>query len=500
MGMLRSLCFACLMLMAAASCQTQGIEIPTDELASEPLRTSTTTPSPTSTAPPTSTITPVPTKTPIPLQPPSINYSAPQVLNAGSDISIELSIIDFDGDAYELSITQVLGMGDQYRGKSYVSSRPLKILDLENGVISMRSDFPGNYRIKVTASDKDGESILIIEVPVTWSPGRNPFQVRGIAIDTWGPPDWHDLAYVPRLIDSIAATGANFVELSPYWHAESTSGSTISSCSQLPPAQRGCTTPTDEQIRQWIRHAHSLGLGVLLKPHLNVGNFYSDRSAYDAESWQIRPSDPGAWFESYSKLLLQYARLADEENVEIFSVGNELMGTIRYETRWRDLILTVRSVYDGLLTYSNVDLWTNGPTVATFWDALDLMGVPYYYPGSRNNYYPSIEDMVDFIRAAQSRNLSKAMNQFDMALMATELGRPNFDGTNFEPWDWTDRTVDNQELVDWVEAALETQVELAPRFQGTFIWVLKPRRASFSMDWDFRDKPLLDAVTLWYSN
>lgn len=395
-------------------------------------------------------------------------------------------------------VEQVLGMGDKYSGNQYVTSQELAELTYEDDEIHFLANTPGNYRIAVAAIDSNGETEVNIDVPVFWPAGENPFRIRGIALDTWGPPDFNELHYVERLIDIAHDYGANFIQLAPYWHAgTSVNGSDIQPCSDIP--GRSCTTPRDSDIRDWIRHAHSLGLSVLLKPHLVGGDFDRDSVRYGFESWQIQPSDPNAWFESYSRFIMHYAHIAEEENVEIFSAGNELNGTTAYISRWENQIQEIESIYSGLLTYSDVLLWQSWQGQAWFWDSLDLIGIPYYYNGSNNNAHPSIAEMVNNIQRVQRTNLSRAMNSFDNPLLATEFGRPNFNGTNYDPWTWSS-IVDNQELVDYVEAGFNTMLDLGPRFQGIFIWKLWPREQVFSVDWDFRGKPLAEAITYWFSN
>jgi hypothetical protein len=417
-------------------------------------------------------------------QPPDIHPEAPSPVTAGKPASIPLDIFDADGDAYRVEVGQILGMGDRYTGTDYVTSQPLAELSYDGDVIRLAARTPGNYRIAVTASDKDGTTKKEIDVPAVWPRGGNPFRIRGIALDTWGPPELQDLGAIPRIIDLIAQTGANYFELSPYWQNDSVTGCVVRSCADLPAAQRGCTTPTDGQIRSWIRCAHSKGLAVLLKPHWIVGAFQGGR--YDAESWQINPADPAAWFASYAGFILHYAEIARDESAEMFAVGNELMGVQTQDARWYGVIRAVRAVYGENLTYSDLMLWQSHPGVAAFWGKLDCLGLPFYVNGSQNDTHPTIAQMADRIRAGLSTNFAAALERYSIPAIATEFGRPNFDGTNYDPWDWTDRTIDNQELV--------------PRFEGFFVWVLKPKASPDAMDWDFRNGPLRAALELWFSD
>ena len=431
---------------------------------------------------------------------PAIDVQLPEGVYAGHPITIPVSIVDLDGDEVSTGISQVLGMGDRYTGNQYVTSQELESLELTPEGIQFSAQFPGNYRIELTATEAEGSSKRVIDVPVTWAEGENPFEIQGVAIDFWGPPEWLDLRIVPQLIDIAHEAGANYIQLAPNGYAESVSGSTITSCVEVP--SRPCTTPSDDQLREWIRHAHELDMGVLLKPHLAVGAFNEDSGSYGAESWQIKPSNPTAWFENYGRFLLHYAQLAQEEGVEMFGVGNELNGTQGYTQRWKDLIGEVRGVYEGHLTYSDVALWHNGSSPSAFWDALDFIGVPYYFRGSAGDKDPSVDEMAAYIKRQQGSNLSSTMGRFTTPVIATEVGSPNFDGGNYDPWSWSSRTVDNDEQARRFEADLISQLAIGERFRGGFFWVMKPRSESEpnEFDWDPRGRPVLEALRFWYSN
>jgi hypothetical protein len=107
--------------------------------------------------------------------------------------------------------------------------------------------------------------------------------------------------------------------------------------------------------------------------------------------------------------------------------------------------------------------------------------------------------MAEYINKLPRKNLLYALGHYDKPLMATEMGRPNFDTTNFDPWIWNE-TVDNQEQIDWVEAAFITQLDIGSRFQGVFLWDLNLKEPCCDVDWDFRGKPLEDAIIFWFSD
>lgn len=138
-------------------------------------------------------------------------------------------------------------------------------------------------------------------------------------------------------------------------------------------------TLTFEDLAEEIRTAREQGLRVLIKPHVWVGGWQGGAP----EQWRskIRFTDDApadAWFASYAEFLLPQARIAEREGVSAFVVGTELVGLThpRHNRRWRGLIEQVRKVYGGELSYA-CEAW-NAKNIQ-FWDALDAIGVDFYY-------------------------------------------------------------------------------------------------------------------------
>ena len=137
----------------------------------------------------------------------------------------------------------------------------------------------------------------------------------------------------------LKATGANYIsfvlELESPWFTSSS-------------VNRVGATPTDESLRAAINFAHSLGLAVNLKPHVEAPGV----------SWRayINPGDRTAWFASYREHVLRFARIAEESGAEMFTVGTELISLASGDEHpdntghWRALIAAVREVYGGSLT------------------------------------------------------------------------------------------------------------------------------------------------------
>ncbi len=159
-------------------------------------------------------------------------------------------------------------------------------------------------------------------------------------------------------------------------------------------------------LRALVRSAHSAGLAVMVKPHLELRGYEpteeerrilrgGDEAARRALFRRLearfagRQLDHGKiemrseqdwrrWFAGYESYLLPYVRQAQDAGADLFCVGRELDLTVRQrEADWRRVIARVRAEFSGPLTYSaNFDDWQ---TIG-FWDALDFIGVSAYFP------------------------------------------------------------------------------------------------------------------------
>ena len=144
-------------------------------------------------------------------------------------------------------------------------------------------------------------------------------------------------------------------------------------------------TPSDEAVRTAARLARGRGMRVMLFPLVHVQKL-------DTGEWRgtLRPADWGMWFQAYGEFILHYARLAEAESIEVFSVGSELCSSETHEGEWRELIARVRWVYHGRVLYSaNWDHYRD----IRFWDALDFVGVNAYYRLSAVSQ-PTVEELT----------------------------------------------------------------------------------------------------------
>lgn len=282
------------------------------------------------------------------------------------------------------------------------------------------------------------------EAPTTDLPSIAPapagFQ-KGMSYAAWWQGEYQQ-PWTDDTMQALAATGSNWIAIIVTCYQET--HTSVSITCDLP------RTPTDADLTHAISQAHTLGLNVMLKPHLDLNN--------DPAHWRgqigtgfTTEAEWAAWFDSYQAFVTHYAALAETEGVEQFSVGTELVGTSKREAEWRAVAAAVRNQFSGSLVYAS----NHGgeETSVTWWDAVDYIGVDAYYPLTAKND-PTLAEL----EAAWERPiaaLEKLHDRYKKQIILTEIGYRSVDGANRQPWEWaTPGEVDLQEQADSYRAAL----------------------------------------------
>jgi hypothetical protein len=193
-------------------------------------------------------------------------------------------------------------------------------------------------------------------------------------------------------------------------------------------------TPTPEQLADLIGHAKSKKLRVILMPIVLLDNPIGNQ-------WRgvIAPSPEGGgkggwdeWFDSYREMLKHFAWVAEQNHVDVLSVGSELVSAESKLSQWKHTIDDVRAIFHGQLTYSaNWDHYTSIP----FWDQLDLIGMNSYYKLGENKDV-TVDQIVDRWHEIQT-DLLKFQAKVNKPLLFLEIGWCSLENAAHEPWDYT---------------------------------------------------------------
>jgi hypothetical protein len=208
--------------------------------------------------------------------------------------------------------------------------------------------------------------------------------------------------------------GANSVTLVPYG---------FTGAPAEPSVHWRDTDESDDRVARTAREAHRLGLTTVLKPQLWSHGTWTGHIAFTDEAAFRR------WFADYRSFVLHYARLAELERMDLLVIGTELGGVTGREADWRALIREVRHVYSGPLTYAAN--WGEEFERLTFWDALDFLGVNFYYPLAA----PGEKPRAGSPRLRQlERLMAETSRKHGKPVLFTEVGYAASAAAAVEPW------------------------------------------------------------------
>jgi hypothetical protein len=276
---------------------------------------------------------------------------------------------------------------------------------------------------------------------------------RGVNVTAWDANAYGTTVAADALA-SLRETGTERAALVPTWYMATATSSEIRADPSL--------TPTDTALRTAARTARSLGLHVVIKPHIDIrdGTFRGD----------IAPASRSRWWHDYRVMLRHYAELAQQEDAAMLEVGTELTSMSSDERQWRALIADVRSRFAGELTFAAN--WIDGARAVKFWDALDAIGIDAYMPLVTDDPDPSVARLArawkDRGYVAQLEELSRRHRR---PVLFTELGYRSRLSTAAAPWDWSDAGGDIAQgpQARAYEAAFEVFAG-RPWFDGIYWW------------------------------
>lgn len=283
---------------------------------------------------------------------------------------------------------------------------------------------------------------------------------KGFSFAAWWAGQYLD----PGADLSLAAlqtTGANWISLIVTAYQDHYDSMTIDYTSPH--------TPTDADLIHVLSLAHSMGLKVMLKPHLDLlDELESGLWRGDIGTGFTCEADWEAWFDAYKAFIVHYATLAEAHGVEQFCIGTELLGTTHRAADWREIVAEVRAVFSGSIVYASLH---SGEEVSiTWWDAVDYIGVDAYYPLNHDlECHPTVEELEPSW-AEPKAILADLYATYGKPILFTEIGYRSHHGCSVHPWDsWAESEIDHVEQANAYEAAFR-QVYDEPWLGGIFWW------------------------------
>jgi len=335
-----------------------------------------------------------------------------------------------------------------------------------------------------SAIEKKRDEINLIEGQIVPSPGPiSPYEFqRGVNYTSWSKDELasdlsdYSLIYLSQL-------GVGHIALMTVYYQEDAVSSNIYADEKK--------TVSDESVGHSINIMHSLGMKVMLKPHVDLID-------EDARS-NIIPSDQ--WFAGYKAFILHYAGLAAKYNVELFCVGTELSNTTteRWKAKWLDIIYEIKKVYKGPLTYAAN--WDEYDTVS-FWDEMDYIGMDAYFPLTNKVNPPKEELIAGWTKHADILENWLKTTGLKKSVIFTEIGYDTVAGSNKQPWrilpTLTSQIESQDEQANCLEALLMVMSN-RPWFKGFYWWNYFPRPDIGVLGYTLRGKKGEKILSEWFN-
>jgi len=280
---------------------------------------------------------------------------------------------------------------------------------------------------------------------------------KGMAFPTWDSGQYGTASSDESLRILAETTCTEWVQLVPTWYQNDRFSN------RMFPDYDG-QTASMESLKHAIQMSHLLGLKVMLKPHIDA--FSGD--------WRgtFQPEDSGIWFDNYMDMMMTFAHIAQDEGVEILSLGCEFveLTTAEYSPDWRRVIQAIRSVYTGPLVYAAN--WGREALQVEFWDNLDFIGIDGYFELT-NKTDPEIDELLT-AWTPYLVQIESIHQTWQKPILLTEIGYRSIDGANMRPWDW-----ENPGELDLSEQALCYQAVIRAFgekswFYGIYWWNWEP--------------------------
>ncbi len=308
----------------------------------------------------------------------------------------------------------------------------------------------------------------------------------GVAYPQWTPNCYSksDIHWTQALQDITKQTHAYWIEMPLLFYSSSLSATTVTT---------GVSTPTVASFVEGIQAAHAKGYRVFMTPLLTVSSGSMSWSGAISFSTQ---QDEQRWFTSYWQALKPYVLAAQQNGVEQFAIGTEEEWLQQFapDALWNELILNIRSVFSGTLTYDMN--WTSLSKTPPSWmhnSNLTAIGVSAYLSLTNTRKRVDPQQMSSLWKNMLGNMLDMFATKLGKPVLISEIGYRNSADALYRVWESSSTApVDPTEQAAACDAAL-ANVTHDPHIRGIFFWGWDDVGA-FSL----RDQPAATVLHRWY--
>ena len=241
------------------------------------------------------------------------------------------------------------------------------------------------------------------------------------------------------------------------------------------------------------QYAKEKGLKVMLKPQiwLRHGYYVGHYNAKTEGAWL-------AWEQNFEKFILDYAKLADSLDIEMYCIGTEFSTFVQERPAfWSQLIDKVRAVYKGKITYAaNWDSFQKFP----HWDKLDYVGINAYFPLVKDKT-PLTSNLVNAWEKHYTE-IESLYKTTKVPVIFTEFGYRSVNKTAEKPWEASTEGATNYLAQQNAYEAIFQKFWCEDWFAGGFLWNWYHQQHLkadiYDTDYTPQDKPAQSVIKEWY--
>jgi len=291
------------------------------------------------------------------------------------------------------------------------------------------------------------------------------------------------------ILEHIALpTGANWIRLNVPFYQDNIHTTNV--------YRRPEDAISDAEYIHIVETAHRLGLRVLVE-HMIDSSGWSESWAGEIGS-QYNEQQWAEWFDSYGKIVLQYAQLAETAGTDYLVIVSELDSTTHREKEWRELIARVRQVYHGKISMAYSE--ERPLREVQFWDALDAINIHPYYLDLPGVTDPTSEQLtLEF--GPYADRLEALSKKWNKPILISEIGYWSVHTMtqNYNNLDSSNQ-IDLQEQADLFQAVFNAFY--GREWLAGIFWYAFEGSSNYAEPWnihnDFIGKPAEDVIRSYY--
>lgn len=213
-------------------------------------------------------------------------------------------------------------------------------------------------------------------------------------------------------LEEIKSLGANTVSVTPFGYSHTETS---------PEVFFVLDNNWDETLGSLYKvaeDAHEIGLNVMMKPHIWLGNgAWCGKIKIDGDA------NLKIWENTFTQFIVYHALIAELTGMESFCLCVELPNMTHDTAMWSRVIRHARTAFKGYLTYGGN--WFDEYDRIQFWDQLDFIGVQHYFPLAGGRQY-SQEEIQQRLQEL-SKQFEFQSKKWNRKIVLTEVGFPSIE-------------------------------------------------------------------------